>query len=82
MINISVDWEGPSSILNSECRDHITLLNRILLRLGRIQNIVGVTINPRVAINQFNDKFIDVAGSKAENMLVIMFSFLRYLLYF
>lgn len=73
VININVDWDGPSSILNSECRDEVTLDKKMLFRFGRIQNIFGIIISPRVAMVQFRDKLIDVAGSKAENILVIIF---------
>jgi hypothetical protein len=66
--------------LNSMCSVIIIFLNIILIRFDIIQYGIGIIIKPITVLIQFNDKFCDVAGSNAENKLVIIFNYFLLLL--
>jgi len=61
-------------ILNSLCSVEAILIHIKLIRDGNNQNIVGRKINPRIDLNQFNERLVLVEGSNVENRFVIIFS--------
>lgn len=61
-------------ILNSLWRIEMILNQKIWNREGINQNIEGININPRNVLNQFNEEFRFVEGSKVENKFVIIFN--------
>ena len=63
-----------NNTLNSLWRVEVIFTHAKLIRDGISQNIDGRKIIPRVTLNQFNDKFVLVAGSNVENRFVIIFN--------
>lgn len=66
---------GPIRVLNSLCNVIVILFHIYLIRLGINQNLNGITKNPKIVLNQFNEREkIDLVGSNTENRLVIIFN--------
>lgn len=64
-----------SKVLNSVCNLIKILFHIIKWRLGINQNINGINIIPKNALNQLNDKLkMLVEGSKIENKFAIIFN--------
>lgn len=73
----------PNKVLNSLCKVIKILFQKIFIREGKNQNIIGKKRIPRNDLNQFKDKLkILVEGSKIENKFIIIFRLKNYLWYY